>query len=113
MNLFYVYFIFVHATVQYYILSNFFSGVNKSADEVLNNVINIVRKNIGPVAAFKLAVLVPKLPKTRAGKIARNTVALMAAGQPFKVSNTQQGLVFGVTNIKQLIFYAFYALKLG
>lgn len=93
-------------------MSNFFSGVNKSADEVLNNVINIVRKNIGPVAAFKLAVLVPKLPKTRAGKIARNTVALMAAGQPFKVSNTQQGLVFGVTN-KQLIFYAFNALKLG
>ena len=112
MNFFYEYFTLVHATVQYYILSNFFSGVNKSADEVLNNVINIVRKNIGPVAAFKLAVLVPKLPKTRAGKIARSTVALMAAGQPFKVSNMQQGLVFGVTN-KQLIFYAFNALKLG
>lgn len=63
--------------------------MNKSADQVLDNVRNIVRTNIGPVAAFKLAVIVPKLPKTRAGKIARNTVALMAAGQPFKVSGTR------------------------
>lgn len=50
-----------------------------------------MRKEIGPVAAFKLAVIVPKLPKTRAGKIARNTVALMAAGQPFKVSIIDYG----------------------
>ncbi|XP_048730309.1 acyl-CoA synthetase short-chain family member 3, mitochondrial-like isoform X2 [Ostrea edulis] len=63
-------------------------GVNKSADQVLDNVRNIVRTNIGPVAAFKLAVIVPKLPKTRAGKIARNTVALMAAGQPFKIPSS-------------------------
>lgn len=63
-------------------------GVSKSAEEVLNHVRDVVRKEIGPVAAFKLAVIVPKLPKTRAGKIARNTVALMAAGQPFKIPVT-------------------------
>lgn len=69
----------------------FWSGVSKSAEEVLNHVRDVVRKEIGPVAAFKLAVIVPKLPKTRAGKIARNTVALMAAGQPFKVSIIDYG----------------------
>lgn len=67
------------------------TGVSKSAEEVLNHVRDVVRKEIGPVAAFKLAVIVPKLPKTRAGKIARNTVALMAAGQPFKVSIMDNG----------------------
>lgn len=69
----------------------FWSGVSKSAEDVLNHVRDVVRKEIGPVAAFKLAVIVPKLPKTRAGKIARNTVALMAAGQPFKVSIIDYG----------------------
>lgn len=69
----------------------FWTGVSKSAEEVLNHVRDVVRKEIGPVAAFKLAVIVPKLPKTRAGKIARNTVALMAAGQPFKVSIMDYG----------------------
>lgn len=61
----------------------------------MNHVRDVVRKEIGPVAAFKLAVIVPKLPKTRAGKIARNTVALMAAGQPFKVSTGYHGLWLG------------------
>ena len=44
-----------------------------------------VRECVGPVASFKLAVLVPKLPKTRSGKIARNTIAAMAAGKTFQV----------------------------
>lgn len=75
--------------VSFFVL--FWTGVSKSAEEVLNHVRDVVRKEIGPVAAFKLAVIVPKLPKTRAGKIARNTVALMAAGQPFKVSIMDYG----------------------
>ena len=53
---------------------------------MIQGVVDIVRTNIGPVASFKLAVIVPKLPKTRSGKIARNTITAMAAGQPFKVT---------------------------
>ena len=47
------------------------TGVEKSKEEVIQGVVDIVRTNIGPVASFKLAVIVPKLPKTRSGKIAR------------------------------------------
>ena len=44
-----------------------------------------VRKVIGPVASFKQAVVIDKLPKTRSGKIARNTLKAMINNQPFKV----------------------------
>ena len=47
--------------------------------------IEVVRKSVGPVAAFKQALIVPKLPKTRSGKVARNTLAAMAAGEPYQV----------------------------
>ena len=63
------------------------AGIGMSDDEILKDVIKHVRDGIGPVASFKLAVLVPKLPKTRSGKIARNTIAAMAANKPFKVSS--------------------------
>ena len=62
-----------------------FTGMGASDEEILEDVIKHVRHGIGPVASFKVAVLVPKLPKTRSGKIARNTIAAMAAGKPFKV----------------------------
>ncbi|CAL1532092.1 unnamed protein product, partial [Lymnaea stagnalis] len=61
-------------------------GTKKSEDEIKEDVIKQVRHIVGPVAAFKLVVLVPKLPKTRSGKVARNTLAALAAGKPFKVS---------------------------
>ncbi|KAK3583299.1 hypothetical protein CHS0354_011190 [Potamilus streckersoni] len=64
------------------------TGVKLSDEEVVQMVIKHVREAIGPVASFKLAVLVPKLPKTRSGKIARNTIAAMAAGKPFKIPVT-------------------------
>ena len=51
----------------------------------MKEVIKQVRKEIGPVASFKLAVVVPKLPKTKSGKVPRSTVAAMAAGKPYKV----------------------------
>lgn len=45
-----------------------------------------VREHVGPVAAFKLVIFVPGLPKTRSGKIARATIAALAEGRPFKVN---------------------------
>lgn len=49
-------------------------------------VIKLVRKGIGPVATLKHVIFVAKLPKTRSGKIARNTLAAMAAGKTYNVS---------------------------
>ncbi|XP_076471572.1 acyl-CoA synthetase short-chain family member 3, mitochondrial-like isoform X2 [Babylonia areolata] len=63
-------------------------GCQLSNEEVVEGVVKVVRKMIGPVAAFKIAVVVPKLPKTRSGKVARNTLAAMAAGKPFQVPVT-------------------------
>jgi len=61
------------------------SDVEKLQEKVVKEVIATVRENIGPVASFKDVILVPRLPKTRSGKIARNTLAAIAAGQPYKV----------------------------
>ena len=48
-------------------------------------IVQVVRDVVGPVAAMKKVLIVRKLPKTRSGKIARNTIAAIAAGKPFKV----------------------------
>jgi hypothetical protein len=48
----------------------------------------LVRDKIGPVAAFKHAVVVDRLPKTRSGKILRATMAQIADGQELKVPAT-------------------------
>ena len=56
-------------------------------ENVVKEVIATVRENIGPVASFKDVIIVPRLPKTTSGKIARNTLAAIAAGQPYKVRN--------------------------
>jgi len=54
-------------------------------DKFVSEVIAKVREHVGPVASFKDVIIVPRLPKTRSGKIARNTLAAIAAGQPYKV----------------------------
>ena len=51
----------------------------------MSEVIAIVREVVGPIATLKDVIIVPGLPKTRSGKIARNTIAAIAAGQPYKV----------------------------
>ncbi len=64
------------------------SGVTKSQDEIISEVIQMVRKRIGPVAAFKQATVVKRLPKTRSGKILRGTIQKMADNEAFKVPAT-------------------------
>ncbi|XP_014773286.1 acyl-CoA synthetase short-chain family member 3, mitochondrial [Octopus bimaculoides] len=64
------------------------SGLTKNTNEIIEDVIQIVRESIGPVAYFKQAVIVPALPKTRSGKTARNTIAALAAGKEFKIPPT-------------------------
>jgi propionyl-CoA synthetase len=53
--------------------------------EVTKELVNTVRQFVGPVASFKDAFIVRRLPKTRSGKIARGTIAAMLSGKPYKV----------------------------
>ena len=63
-------------------------GSDRDHDEVCKEVVKMVRDRIGPVAAFKLAVVVDRLPKTRSGKILRGTMVKIADGEDFKTPAT-------------------------
>ena len=64
------------------------AGVNRPHHEVVKEVIQMVRNQIGPVADFKHAVVVERLPKTRSGKVLRGTMQKIADHQEFKVPPT-------------------------
>jgi propionyl-CoA synthetase len=64
------------------------SGVEKNPFEIEKELIGLVRDKIGPVAAFKLAVTVNKLPKTRSGKILRGTMKKIADGDVWAMPAT-------------------------
>ena len=64
------------------------AGVTRSQDEIVAEVIKMVRERIGPVASFKTATVVKRLPKTRSGKILRGTIQKIADNQEFKVPAT-------------------------
>ncbi len=64
------------------------AGVNRDPSEVEGEVIKLVREKIGPVAAFKIALAVQRLPKTRSGKILRGTMRCIADGQEYKMPAT-------------------------
>ncbi len=64
------------------------AGVNRDPDEIIAEVVKQVRDTIGPVAAFKTAVIVDRLPKTRSGKILRGTMVNIADGTAWKMPAT-------------------------
>ncbi len=64
------------------------SGVDRPHGEIVAEVIKLVREQIGPVAAFKLATVVDRLPKTRSGKILRGTMVNIANNTPWKMPAT-------------------------
>lgn len=64
------------------------AGVNRAEADVARELVALVRERIGPVAAFKDARVVPRLPKTRSGKILRATIRKIADGQPYSVPAT-------------------------
>ncbi len=64
------------------------TGVNRPHDEIVKECVKMMRDQIGPVAAFKLAVVVNRLPKTRSGKILRAIMAKIADGKDFKMPAT-------------------------
>ena len=63
-------------------------GVELSDEQVVKEIVARVRDEIGPVAAFKTAVVVDRLPKTRSGKILRATMAKIADGEDYKMPAT-------------------------
>jgi propionyl-CoA synthetase len=64
------------------------AGVARPDEAIVKEVVQMVRDQIGPVAAFKTAVVVKRLPKTRSGKILRGTMQKIADGQPWKMPAT-------------------------
>ncbi|WP_088347129.1 MULTISPECIES: propionyl-CoA synthetase [Rhodomicrobium] len=64
------------------------SGVTRPAAEIEKEIIQKVRDEIGPVAAFKLALTIQRLPKTRSGKILRGTMRAIADGEAYKMPAT-------------------------
>jgi propionyl-CoA synthetase len=50
--------------------------------------VQLVRDRIGPVAAFKSAIVVERLPKTRSGKILRGTMRRIADSEPYTTPAT-------------------------
>jgi propionyl-CoA synthetase len=64
------------------------SGVGRADDGIVKEVIQMVRDRIGPVAAFKTATVVKRLPKTRSGKILRGTIQKIADNKEYKTPAT-------------------------
>jgi propionyl-CoA synthetase len=63
-------------------------GANRDPAEVVAECVKLMREKIGPVADFKRAVVVDRLPKTRSGKILRGTMVSIADGKPWKMPAT-------------------------
>jgi len=64
------------------------AGVDRPHGEIERELVQKVRDEIGPVAAFKLVTVVKRLPKTRSGKILRGTMKKIADGQPWTMPAT-------------------------
>jgi propionyl-CoA synthetase len=64
------------------------AGVDRDRAEIEKEVVGLVRDKIGPVAAFKLAVTIERLPKTRSGKILRGTMKKIADGDEWTMPAT-------------------------
>jgi acyl-coenzyme A synthetase/AMP-(fatty) acid ligase len=63
-------------------------GVHIGDEELEKELIQLVRHKVGPVAAFKRAIVVKRLPKTRSGKILRKIIRAMADGKPYQAPST-------------------------
>ncbi|RPI40303.1 MAG: propionyl-CoA synthetase [Methanoregulaceae archaeon] len=64
------------------------AGVVKTQEEIVPEIISMVRQKIGPIASFKAAAVVKRLPKTRSGKILRGTIKKIADGVAYTVPAT-------------------------
>jgi len=84
------------------------AGVNRPDDEIVKELVKRVRDQIGAVAAFKQAVIVKRLPKTRSGKILRGTMVKIADSQNYKAPATIDDplILEEITDMLKTIGYA-------
>ena len=64
------------------------SGIDRASKDISAEAVQMVRDSIGPVASFKTAVIVKRLPKTRSGKILRGTMRKIAEGKQYEMPAT-------------------------
>jgi len=64
------------------------AGVNDNHDRIIEELVQMVRNQIGPIACFKKAAVVKRLPKTRSGKILRGTMRKIADGEEYRMPST-------------------------
>jgi propionyl-CoA synthetase len=64
------------------------AGVNRNHDEIIEELVAMVRNEIGAVASFRQCVIVRALPKTRSGKTLRGTIRKIADGESFVIPST-------------------------
>jgi len=64
------------------------AGVIRDPDIIVQELVQQVREQIGPVASFKVAAVVDRLPKTRSGKILRGTIKKIADGNEYRMPAT-------------------------
>ncbi len=64
------------------------AGVTTKHEDISKECVQMIREKVGPVAAFKTAIVIKRLPKTRSGKILRGTVRKIADGETYKMPAT-------------------------
>jgi len=64
------------------------AGVQRTNEAIVDELIQMVRQKIGPIASFKVATIVKRLPKTRSGKILRGTMKQIADGVKYRMPAT-------------------------
>ena len=69
-------------------LAVLYAGSARTEDEIVPELVQSVRDQLGPVASFKVAAVVDRLPKTRSGKVLRGTMRRIADGEPYTVPAT-------------------------
>ena len=84
------------------------AGVDRDPADIVEEVVSMVRNEIGPVAAFKQATVVPRLPKTRSGKILRGTIQKIADCEEWKLPATidDPAILDEITEALQELGYA-------
>ncbi len=84
------------------------AGVDRAESEIVGEVVKMVRGEIGPVAAFKIATVVNRLPKTRSGKILRGTIQKIADDVEWKMPATidEPAVLDEITEALQGLGYA-------
>jgi propionyl-CoA synthetase len=87
-------------------------GVDRDPHEIVSEVVQMVRRKIGPVAAFRTAVVVPALPKTRSGKVLRGTMQKIADGSDYRVPATIEDSS-ALTEVAKALSQVGYAKKQG